>query len=53
MVISVQCPVIPEFLLRLNDLEAFDSLHAEMKHPERATSEVVEAYKFAYKDKSQ
>ncbi len=38
--------------LRLNDLEVFEQLHAEMTNQSDSHSEAVEAYKFAYRDKS-
>ncbi len=48
----IQCPRVPEFLLSLNDLECFDTIQAEMTKQDRVTPDVVESYKFSYKDRS-
>ncbi len=47
-----QCPFIPEALLRMGDLFAFDRIFKEFKHKERADPEAIEAYKFCYRDRS-
>ncbi len=47
-----QCPSIPETLLRLVDLMAFDTIFSDFKHKERVDPEAIEAYKFCYRDRS-
>lgn len=47
-IFAFQCPVVPEMLLRLADFTAFEGMHLGTKD-----EEVVEAYKFTFKHRSE
>ncbi len=38
--------------MRINDLKTLENTHSAIKNKERVTEEVIEAYKFTYRDKS-
>ena len=48
----LQCPLVPEFALRFNDIEAFDGVLSDLVNKPDDLAEVTEAYKFVFRDRS-
>lgn len=45
-----QCPLLPEIFFRSDDLAMFDGIMHEMKLASEDSTEIVEAYKYAFRD---
>ncbi len=48
-IIFFQCPILPEVYFRSFDLSIFNGMFADLKEP--VSDDVIEAYKFAFRDK--